>query len=263
MTVTALVENECSCGLDTEHGLSLYIETDDGTRILFDMGQGPLFAKNAAILEKDIAAVDIAVISHGHYDHGGGLSEFLRLNSKAKVYVHRKAFEEHFSIRETGITYIGLNRSLAEKYPDRICLCGDSCQIAPNISLFAGVEGTHPRPAGNRLLLEADRLTPDCFRHEQNLIVCEGNKRVLFAGCAHCGIANILEYAGAVTHVFAGFHLIKDSSNDLELLASELLSHKGCMYYTMHCTGTDNYRILKGLMHDKTDYLSCGRTIKL
>lgn len=263
MTVTALVENECRCGLDTEHGLSLHIETDDGTRILFDMGQGPLFAKNAAILGIDISAVDMAVISHGHYDHGGGLSEFLRLNSKAKVYVHRKAFDEHFSIRDTGITYIGLNRTLPERFPDRICLCDDRTETAPGISLMAGTKGPYPRPAGNSLLLGPDRKTPDTFDHEQSLLVLEGSKKVLFAGCSHQGITNIIETAGDVTHVFAGFHLTKSSSNDLELLTEKLLAKKNCKYYTMHCTGIENFVYLQKRMNERISYFYCGSQIKL
>ena len=76
MKITALTENTTQCGLPTEHGLSLYIETEKHT-VLFDMGQSDLLAQNAASLGVDLRKADAAVLSHGHYDHGGGLKTFL------------------------------------------------------------------------------------------------------------------------------------------------------------------------------------------
>ena len=84
MKITALVENTSVPGLPVEHGLSLYIETTRHT-ILFDSGQGTLFAENAERLGKDLAKVDLMVLSHGHYDHGGGLKTFLELNDHAPL----------------------------------------------------------------------------------------------------------------------------------------------------------------------------------
>ena len=109
MEITSLVENTSRMDFPVEHGLSLYISLDDGHKILFDMGQRRLFADNAERLGIDLADVDIAVVSHGHYDHGGGLRTFLELNKKAKVYISRHAFEPHYSLRENGLKYIGIN----------------------------------------------------------------------------------------------------------------------------------------------------------
>ena len=85
MRITSIVENTSHTGLSVEHGLSLYIERKDGQVILFDMGQTSLFAQNAEQLGLSIPAVDTAIISHGHYDHGGGLRTFLSLNDKARI----------------------------------------------------------------------------------------------------------------------------------------------------------------------------------
>ena len=95
MIVKALMENTaCSRDFRTEHGLSLYIEAC-GRKILFDMGQSRAFAENAQKMGVSLDAVDFAVLSHGHYDHGGGLSAFLTENDHAPVYVSRHAFEKH------------------------------------------------------------------------------------------------------------------------------------------------------------------------
>ena len=92
MKITCLAENTTSRpDIEAEHGLSLYIETN-GKKILFDMGQGELFIRNAKRLGIDLSDVDIAVISHGHYDHGGGLRSFLEINKKAPVYISEHAF---------------------------------------------------------------------------------------------------------------------------------------------------------------------------
>lgn len=84
MQIFSIVENTSRQGLAVEHGLSLYVKLSDGIHVLFDMGQGALFSRNARALGLKVSRVDMAVISHGHYDHGGGLSAFLKENNKAK-----------------------------------------------------------------------------------------------------------------------------------------------------------------------------------
>lgn len=114
-------------------GRRLYLETN-GQKILFDTGAGGLFAENAKKLGIDLAQVDLAVLSHGHYDHGGGLGEFLRINAKAKVYVQEHAFEPHYAQRPGGvIAEIGLNRSLPRKGM-RICLSAARAAMQKTIS---------------------------------------------------------------------------------------------------------------------------------
>ena len=122
MRITVLVEDTYgSPSLGSEHGFSLYIETR-GKNILFDMGESRLFLENAEKLGLDIRDIDLAVISHGHYDHGGGLGVFLKENNKAMVYIHNKAFDGHYSIKAGKITEIGLNKTLMDlgpHHPDR------------------------------------------------------------------------------------------------------------------------------------------------
>ena len=99
---TLMEDTACAPDFVCEHGLSFYIEAN-GQKLLFDMGQTDLFLKNAAALGADLSAVDTAFVSHGHYDHGGGLAAFLKVNDHAPVYVHEKAFEPHFSHKPEGI----------------------------------------------------------------------------------------------------------------------------------------------------------------
>ncbi len=90
MLIKTLVENtSLSKDFGSEHGLSLYIETQNH-KILFDVGASDLFLQNAKKLDVNIADVDFLAISHGHYDHGGGLKTFLEENTKAEVFLRKR-----------------------------------------------------------------------------------------------------------------------------------------------------------------------------
>ncbi len=267
MKVTSIIENTSRMGLPVEHGLSLYIEKDDGQKVLFDMGQSGLFARNAEALSLSIADIDIAVVSHGHYDHGGGLGVFLRENQRAKVYIHKDAFQSHYSLRETGLRYIGLEKVLSDH--DRLIYCDGVTHISDEMTLFAEVLGSCCNPIGNRLLFGPEENVNDTFCHEQSLLIEEKDNLILFAGCAHRGIVNILRRAEVVagkapTHVLAGMHLVKSGLNEAEedafigTLADELMRYKHTKFYTMHCTGEEQYRKLRSLMDAQIEYLACG-----
>lgn len=116
MIIKTLVENtSISEKLGGEHGLSLYIETKKH-KLLFDTGASALFAENARKMKVDLSEVDLAVISHGHYDHGGGLKAFVNINSKAKIYLNQKSFEKYYSNRSNGEkVYIGLDEVNAKQ----------------------------------------------------------------------------------------------------------------------------------------------------
>jgi len=272
MIITSLIENTSFQALPVEHGLSLHILLQDGQNILFDMGQSDLFVQNAQRLGIDLSKVDIAVVSHGHYDHGGGLDSFLHLNSHAPVYIHKDAFLPHYSLREDGLTYIGLNAQLST-HP-RLILCDATTRINSHLMLFAHVQGDCCYPHGNRLLFGPQTSENDTFCHEQNLLIQEGDTSVLIAGCAHRGIVNILRRATdlighAPTHVLTGMHLMKsglnptDEANFIRLLAAELMRYTGTKFFTMHCTGTEQFEMLKSLMTSQIDYLSCGDQLEI
>lgn len=268
MKVISLSDNISTGGCCCEHGLSLYIELDRGPKILFDTGQSGIFIKNAALLGVDIASVDMAVISHGHYDHGGGLAAFLEVNSTAPVYIRDNAFEPHWSLRSTGTAFIGLDASLSDN--ERIRPCGPRTTLPGGITLFSDVEDAFPRPEGSLSLLSGVEMIPDDFSHEQSLLIEENGRLFLFGGCAHRGIVNIIRRAEEITgrtmsYVLSGMHLSKgeQSREYLERLSEELLSRPGCTYYTMHCTGQRYYDEMKSLLGERLHYLACGETVSL
>ena len=98
MRITTLIENtKGAAGCACEHGLSFYIETKRHT-VLMDTGQSALFLENAAKLGADLTKIDTVVISHGHYDHGGGLPHFMKVNDHAAIYLQKAAADGHYSV---------------------------------------------------------------------------------------------------------------------------------------------------------------------
>lgn len=141
MNLTVLTENTTlTPSLIAEHGLSLYIETGK-EKILFDMGQSDAFARNAEKLGIDLGAVTLAVISHGHFDHGGGLKWFLEINQTAPVYLSKFAFQPHFNASGKDI---GLNPALQNS--SRLVMVDGDRSLAEGITLHASISCAAPIP---------------------------------------------------------------------------------------------------------------------
>jgi len=274
MKISVLSENtSISPDLGSEHGLSLFIETDSHN-IIFDTGASDLFLNNAVKMSIDVSTADLIVISHGHHDHGGGLPDLLRINKTADIYASPFVFNDFRAINDKGeANYIGLDRELSAE--SRIIKTTEHHIIDDALTLFSNVKGSFPRPSGNKTLFrrtDASNINDD-FIHEQNLIIREGDKYVLIAGCAHCGIVNIAEHCHAIlgvypNYVLGGFHLFNPTTGDYEsteainTIAQALLK-TGSMFYTGHCTGLSAYDKLRSAMGDKIDALSTGKTINI
>lgn len=278
MRVTVLMENSTpSSRLVAGHGLSLWIELDggrgDGRRVLFDMGPDKAFLANARTLGVDVTSADLAVLSHGHYDHGGGMAAFLGacadVDREVPVYAREHAFEAHASGTGERHHAIGIDPALASD--PRVRVLRETREVAPGLTLFSADRRVHPVARSNaRLLMMGanETLVPDDFAHEQSLLVEEAGRRVLFSGCSHGGILNIMDAAeelagGPLDAVVAGFHLMDPSGGtveDAELtrsLAAELAA-RSTRYYTFHCTGTDAFALLRDELGERVSYLHVG-----
>lgn len=257
MKVWTLMENTtCRDDLACEHGLSLYIEAD-GLRILFDAGQSAAFADNAEKLGVDLAQVDLCVLSHGHYDHGGGLQRFLEVNDHAPVYVNRHAFGDFFNAEGK---FIGLDSALLGE--DRIVFAGDNRQLSEAVSLHScpGFPEPCPSYSGGLTVLKKGEHVQDDFKHEQYLLIREGEKRILVSGCSHRGVMNIKTWFAPDVFI-GGFHFMKlDPERDRIKLraAASALMQKETLYFTGHCTGDAQYAMLKDVMGERLHRLSTG-----
>ena len=264
LKITCLMENTaCDPQFAAEHGLSLYIETGKH-KLLFDMGQTDAFAENALRLGVDLAGVDAAILSHGHYDHGGGMARFLAVNDHAMVYHSQHAFGEHW---HGDSKYIGLDRALQGHA--RLQPVGDELLLDDELSLHSCRERPckYPIESFGLTRREGETFLPETFDHEQYLLIRCGGKRVLISGCSHKGIANIVDWFHPDVLV-GGFHLMKldpaqpADKQRLEALADELL-YSGTQFYTGHCTGEPAYAFLKERMSERLEYLSAGRSVTI
>ena len=254
MKIVTLVENTTENeALSCEHGLSLYIETDTH-KILFDMGQTDLFAENARKLGIDLAEVDIAVLSHGHYDHGGGLQVFLEVNEKAPIYMHKQAFEPHYNGKEK---YIGLNVSLMNS--KRLIFTEDRMELAEGLTLYSCNEHKKTYDLGSFGLNKKvdNTFLPDDFLHEQYLCIEENGKKILISGCSHKGILNIVEWFKPDV-LIGGFHFSKLPLDEKLMEYAKYLDTFDTEYYTCHCTGVEQYAFMKKDMR-QLEYLATGK----
>ena len=272
MEIITLVENTSVSEMyKARHGMSFYIETGQH-KILFDLGPDELFLENAGRMGVNIAAVDTVVISHGHYDHGGGLELFLKNNNKAKIYIRENGFRPH-SRRFMFMQFaVGLNNKLESN--NRIVFTGEDLVIDDELEVFSGVTGTELVSKTNKSLYEKidGKYVRDPFLHEQSLIISEGDKKVLMAGCAHHGIVNIVnkgqEITGSMlTHAISGMHMMNpfmvNSVNEyVNRLGVRLMDYR-IQYYTCHCTGQKEYQILHRAMGDQIKYAATGSVMEI
>ena len=266
--ILVLLENKTeSAGLKGRHGLSLYAETERH-KVLFDMGPNALLLKNAEALGVRLADIDIAVLSHGHVDHCGGLKAFLEQNSKAKVYLRPQATEKHY-VKVLGVPfYAGINRALLSK--GRFVYTNDTHRIDDELMLFSGVAGQFslPKSDGNLFTERDGKMVSDDFCHEQNLIITSGDSRILICGCAHAGIVNIVARAKSIlgaepTAVIGGFHLYEPTKRRYESdeyihRVAAALAESGSSYYPCHCTGEKAYEAMKVCLGARLTYLHTG-----
>lgn len=263
MRIVILTENTTSReSLACEHGLSLYIEAA-GKRILFDAGQTGIFADNAEKLGIDLSLVDLAVLSHGHYDHGGGLGRFLEINSRADIYLNRDCFVPHYNGTEK---YIGLDSNLQQSR--RLVFTEDHHILAPGLELYTanGFPARWPREHYGLLSVEDGKFVPDVFRHEQYLLIREGDRTVCVSGCSHKGVVNITGWFSPDV-LIGGFHFMKLDPEGagrapLEQAAKALMAGS-TVYYTGHCTGQRQYQFLKERMGQRLHSFSTGSEIIL
>lgn len=279
MDITVLIENLGPDHLACEHGLSLHL-AHRGCSILLDMGSSGSFADNARALDIDLAGVELAVLSHGHYDHADGMRAFFAANDHAPVYLRRGACEGYFSMRGEGQPrFVGIHREICTDFAHRMVKVDGVYELDNGIWL---VDDPAPESLADRAQhlykkVGEDQFVPDTFSHEQSLVVEGDRGLVVFNSCCHAGVANI---AGHIARTFphkpihallGGFHMMGATGTDsincsvdyIDRTARELLAIGVERLYTGHCTGMPAFELLGERLGDRLNYMRTGDRIRL
>jgi 7,8-dihydropterin-6-yl-methyl-4-(beta-D-ribofuranosyl)aminobenzene 5'-phosphate synthase len=281
MEVTSLIDHvkaRAEKAITTEWGLSFHVKSNDFS-ILFDMGSSRHFMDNASALDVDVKSVELAVLSHGHYDHGGGLRSFLTTNSTAVVHMGKGADADLYAKLFGFKRYVGLEKDILHEYQDRIRFLDDTTELRKGVFAIIPIKESYPPPTGNRFLFRrrGSILSPDDFSHELALAVETGGGLVVLTGCSHHGSLNILAAVKdalpdrPIKALFGGFHLVSlpfswtlsEREESVRALGQEFLQSRVERFYTCHCTGLKGYRILKHVMGERLEYFPAGSRVHI
>ncbi|MCL6448996.1 MAG: MBL fold metallo-hydrolase [Armatimonadetes bacterium] len=273
LKITVLSENTVgvTAGLTGEWGLAMLVEWA-GKKILFDTGERGALVENAAALGVDLQSVDALVISHGHYDHTGGMRAFLRRRGRLPVYAHPGFFAPHYGSlpREHYIGVPFCREELASLGADFI-FKREPQEIIPGL----WISGEVPRKTAfeegdSRLFCLADgKKTPDPLADDLSLYCATPEGLVVILGCAHAGLVNICEHAREVTGknriygIIGGTHLgpVTDTQRDATVAYLQQLDL--AFLAANHCTGLPVMARLAALFGPRFHFAPAGASFTL
>lgn len=277
MKIINLIENtegENMC--KSAHGLSFYIETEKH-KLLLDLGPSEETIQNANTLGIDLSLADTVILSHGHYDHSGGIIPFTKINDKALIYMQKSAMDDYYA--DDGIDaperyrYIGIDKAIGD-LPQTRLISGDM-KIDDELEVFTIKARSHKLPFTNKRLLikKGNGFQSDDFCHEHFLVIHSDGKLVLMSGCAHNGILSILDeyvsiFGKVPDTVISGFHLMKKTDyrdneiREIKEIAEELKKFP-TRFFTCHCTGVAAFDIMKEILGDSLEYVHSGEEIRI
>lgn len=233
-------------GILAEHGLSFWIEYGE-RHILFDTGQGMVLLHNARRLHVPLDSVDAVVLSHGHFDHTGGLGDVLNMATAPEVYAHPAVFTHRYACSDSGwAREIGIPDldETSVRAKASLVLTLEPAEVAP------GVHATGPIPrttdyedTGNRFFTDAACSKPDAFPDDQALYLDTARGLVVVLGCAHAGVINTLNYIHDLTGgkrihtLMGGMHLVSAGEGRLDRTVEYLRGFGIERLMPAHCTG--------------------------
>ncbi|MEJ5273419.1 MAG: MBL fold metallo-hydrolase [Spirochaetota bacterium] len=301
MKIFTLIENTVfQAGLFAEHGLCLLIEADK--KILFDTGQSPKFIENAKFLGIDIENIDYLVVSHGHYDHAGGIEAFCKINKKAQIFIGEGFFTPKFKDKSKFIgikdlIYKNDNLKSRFNFVNKITNICTNFYILPKIKIennwdthFEGmyiadnniksinninnikdkseIKNFTNNKDKNNNIDNIERYQIDQFEDEIALIIEKDDKINIISGCSHRGITNVIQMALNLFNrqsnlVLGGFHISNLDDYNMQRFIEKLSHFPIDKIGCCHCTGIEKFAKLKNVFGEKVFYNSTGNIIEI
>jgi len=275
LQITTLSENTAGLGgLMAEWGLSILVESDQ-INILFDTGQSLSASYNAGQMGINLSRIDKIVLSHGHFDHTGGLKQILlRMGKEMDIIAHPDIWAAKFSRREGDeARYIGVpfHRQTLESLGARFHLSREPVRLTDSIMTTGEIPMTteYETIEPNLQVKEGNRFKPDKLLDDQALIITTGAGLVVILGCAHRGIINTLYHARKLTGVeaiyavFGGCHLMNATEERIWLTIATLKELGVQQLGVCHCTGLAASAIMAREFGDSFLFNIAGTTISL
>ncbi|MDQ1255824.1 MAG: fold metallo-hydrolase [Candidatus Hydrogenedentes bacterium] len=248
LEVTVLVDNTSARpGLSTEHGLSMWVAID-GKHILFDTGMGVALSENTVALGIDLGKTDAIVLSHGHFDHTGGLPHVLERCITSRIFMHPDAVKMRYgSLQTPPARPIGMRAEIAELLAKRAMDVVETTKPT-RIADRVWVTGPIPRrtsfeDTGGPFFVDEECRVKDAITDDQAIWIDTPDGIVLLLGCAHSGVVNTLDYVAELCGttrykaIVGGMHLLNASAERLEATVDAVKRYQVRLIAPCHCTG--------------------------
>ena len=256
LSFSILVDNESAEGYQHEHGFAIWISAF-GKKLLFDTGQGFSLVQNAGTSGIDLSSSDALILSHGHYDHTGGILNFLSINQNAEIFFHPDALKQRYSLKDVNNPK---DISMPSEVRNALQLVSSKrkhfitkpTEIYPNIWLT----GSIPRrfsleDTGGAFFTDSDGNQPDAIDDDIALWIETEKGIIIVCGCCHSGLMNTIEYINTMTEhkdiiaIIGGFHLLNATQERLEATVQTLRTLKLSLLVPCHCTGEKAVELFK------------------
>jgi 7,8-dihydropterin-6-yl-methyl-4-(beta-D-ribofuranosyl)aminobenzene 5'-phosphate synthase len=274
--LTILCENSAGIpfGVIGEHGFACFVETPDGN-YLFDTGQGFSIIQNSLALNKDLRSINAIMISHGHYDHTGGLPAVLKLKGEVDVYGHPDIFSERVWSSGDKSRFVGIpyRRVYLESLGANFRLGNEMATVGPGVFLTGEIprHSTFEKGDSNMtaILPNGSTIHPDPLKDDLSLIVDSAKGLIIVFGCAHAGMINIIEYALAQTQrdrihaIIGGTHLGFSSDEQFEETLRVIDRYQIERIGVSHCTGLPKAAMLHAQLGERFFFGNVGTVLEV
>jgi len=270
--ITILVDDQAEDELTAEHGFALWVESE-GRRILFDTGQGGALENNARVLGLDLGQLEILVVSHGHYDHTGGIRPVVQRARSINIYCHSGVFNPRYHMRNGTLRPVQMpQESMAAIHSvpfDRLHWVPRPIMLAEKI----GTTGPIPRETsyedtGGLFYLDPKGKRPDPIEDDLALWIRTDDGVIVCVGCCHAGLVNTLNYVRRLSRcqrvraVIGGFHLLHADRERLDHTIAALQLIEPDLVVPCHCTGESAVASLRSALGDRVSPGVAGKTFR-